>query len=255
MSKPHWFPFYVADFLSSPTVTMMTAEEVGGYLLLLCYAWQDPQGSLQPDDDSLRVLSRVKGDLSRIKSCFTEKKGRLYNKRLTQELEKAKEKSASARRSNAMRWQSERKANAKRTHSSSQSESQSQSESERRDKKEDKTLAPWRERLEVFWNSYPKKKGKGNVEAWFKKHNPSQEIIERMVKTIQALLHTDDWQKDRGQYIPYPATWLNAKGWEDEVGTSGLDNGHVTQAKIPPFPGPEDPIGRNLWRQAYGNPR
>jgi hypothetical protein len=32
-------------------------------------------------------------------------------------------------------------------------------------------------------------------------------------------------------------------------------NGHIAQAKIPPFPGPEDPIGRNLWRQAYGNPR
>ena len=109
--------------------------------------------------------------------------------------------------------------------------------------------------MEVFWKCYPKKKGKGNVEAWFKKHNPSQEIVEQMVKTVQALLHTDDWQKDRGQYIPYPATWLNAKGWEDEVGTSGLNNGHITQAKIPPFPGPEDPIGRNLWRQAYGNPR
>jgi hypothetical protein len=32
-------------------------------------------------------------------------------------------------------------------------------------------------------------------------------------------------------------------------------NGHTPQAARPPFPGPEDPIGRNLWRQAYGNPR
>jgi len=105
MAKPHWFPFYVSDFLSSPAVTMMTAEEVGGYVLLLCYAWQDPHGSLPIDDDSLRVLSRVKGDLSRLKSCFREKKGRLFNGRLTQELEKAQAKSDSAKKSNAVRWQ------------------------------------------------------------------------------------------------------------------------------------------------------
>jgi len=26
-----------------------------------------------------------------------------------------------------------------------------------------------------------------------------------------------EWTKDNGKYIPYPATWLNAKGWEDEL--------------------------------------
>lgn len=40
----------------------------------------------------------------------------------------------------------------------------------------------------------------------------------------------------------------------DERPTNG-PNGSTPAAKIPPFPGPEDPIGRNLWRQAYGNPR
>lgn len=40
----------------------------------------------------------------------------------------------------------------------------------------------------------------------------------------------------------------------DERPTNGT-NGFTPAAKIPPFPGPEDPIGRNLWRQAYGNSR
>jgi len=26
-----------------------------------------------------------------------------------------------------------------------------------------------------------------------------------------------DWRKDSGQFIPHPATWLNAKGWEDST--------------------------------------
>lgn len=31
-------------------------------------------------------------------------------------------------------------------------------------------------------------------------------------------------------------------------------NGAAKAGSIPPFPGPEDPIGRNSWRQAYGDP-
>ena len=25
-----------------------------------------------------------------------------------------------------------------------------------------------------------------------------------------------EWKKDGGKYIPHPATWLRARGWEDE---------------------------------------
>ena len=71
--------------------------------------------------------------------------------------------------------------------------------------------------MDVFWKSYPKKKGKGHVENWFKKHNPSQELVDGMIRKVAALTKTPDWQKDRGQFIPYPASWLNAKGWDDEV--------------------------------------
>ena len=31
-----------------------------------------------------------------------------------------------------------------------------------------------------------------------------------------------DWLEDDGKYIPHPATWLNAKGWEDEYGSATL---------------------------------
>lgn len=209
MAKPHWFPFYVPDFLSSPTVTMMSAEEVGGYVLLLCYAWQDPQGSLPSDDDSLRVLSRIKGDLTRLKSCFIEKKGRLFNKRLTQELEKVKEKSVAAKQSASMRWHSDGNANALRRQCSSQSQSESQ-------KKED-TYAPWQERVTAFWTVYPKKKGKGNVEKWFKQHQPSEILLNTMLAKVELLKKSTEWQERNGKYIPHPYSWLNAKGWDDEL--------------------------------------
>ena len=27
----------------------------------------------------------------------------------------------------------------------------------------------------------------------------------------------DQWKKDSGRFVPYPATWLNNRRWEDEL--------------------------------------
>jgi len=67
----------------------MTPEQVGGYILLLCHAWNDSHCSLPDDSGSLAVLSRL-GDrwpesADRILACFVNRRGRLYNDRLTEE--------------------------------------------------------------------------------------------------------------------------------------------------------------------------
>jgi len=68
--------------------------------------------------------------------------------------------------------------------------------------------------FQTFWNNYPVKKGKGNAEkAWHKLKPPMSEVI----AALEAQKKTDQWTKDNGKYIPYPATWLNGKRWEDEV--------------------------------------
>lgn len=68
-----------------------------------------------------------------------------------------------------------------------------------------------------FWEAYPKKKSKGNVEKWFYKNKPSEELVNTMIDKINLLKETEQWKSKDGQYIPYPTTWLNAKGWEDEI--------------------------------------
>jgi hypothetical protein len=70
-----------------------------------------------------------------------------------------------------------------------------------------------------FWDAYPKKRDKGRVENWFSKHKPNEELVELMIKQIERLKDTKSWKENNGQYIPYPSTWLNAKGWEDEFET------------------------------------
>lgn len=73
------------------------------------------------------------------------------------------------------------------------------------------------EKFERFYNAYPKKKSKGKALNWFKTHKPESSLVDTMLESLEKQKLTIDWQKQNGRYIPYPATWLNAKGWENEV--------------------------------------
>ena len=41
--------------------------------------------------------------------------------------------------------------------------------------------------------------------------------LQTILNAIEIQKTTAEWKKDSGQYIPYPATWLNAECWNDEV--------------------------------------
>ena len=68
-----------------------------------------------------------------------------------------------------------------------------------------------------FWEAYPKKTGKGKAEQSFAKIKPNEELLNKMIIAIKQQMQSDQWQKDNGQFIPMPSTWLNQKRWEDEV--------------------------------------
>ena len=75
--------------------------------------------------------------------------------------------------------------------------------------------------FEKFWEYYPKKLGRGKAEEAFNKIKPSQELLNKMVAAIKEQKTSSQWQKEDGQFIPYPATWLNQKRWGDEVDGNG----------------------------------
>lgn len=68
-----------------------------------------------------------------------------------------------------------------------------------------------------FWAAYPKKKSKGQAWKAWKKINPDERLVDLMVSIIELAKTSDDWLEKGGKYIPHPATWLNAEGWEDEI--------------------------------------
>lgn len=67
-----------------------------------------------------------------------------------------------------------------------------------------------------FWKAYPKKKAKGSALKAWKKLSPSKELFKTIFQAVETQKTWPDWKKDGGQFIPYPATWLNQRRWEDE---------------------------------------
>ena len=67
----------------------------------------------------------------------------------------------------------------------------------------------------AFWAAYPRKVGKEAARRAFAK--VPKEAWPLLVPAINAQKLSRQWQKDGGQYIPNPATWLNQGRWEDEA--------------------------------------
>lgn len=71
-------------------------------------------------------------------------------------------------------------------------------------------------RFNKFYSAYPKKRNKADAEKAFKKLNPDDILLNEILSAINVAIASEEWRKDGGKYIPYPASWLNAKGWADE---------------------------------------
>lgn len=73
-----------------------------------------------------------------------------------------------------------------------------------------------------FWQAYPRKKSKGDAEKAWLKLKPDEQLHDRIIFAVEQAKTSVEWQKDGGQFIPYPASWLNAKGWEDDQARPNL---------------------------------
>ena len=75
-----------------------------------------------------------------------------------------------------------------------------------------------------FWSSYPKHIAKQSAVKAFEKLKPDEKLLEAMLKAIAMQKESKQWEKDGGAFIPYPATWLNQRRWEDELPQVETDN-------------------------------
>ena len=55
----------------------------------------------------------------------------------------------------------------------------------------------------------------GEAAKAFRKLAMTDELMEKVMDSLSRAMESEQWKKDGGQYIPYPATWINQRRWED----------------------------------------
>lgn len=68
-----------------------------------------------------------------------------------------------------------------------------------------------------FWDAYPRKVAKGKAEKQWLSLDPDDQLLATILQAIDRARDSAEWRKDGGQFIPYPATWLHQRRWEDEA--------------------------------------
>lgn len=81
--------------------------------------------------------------------------------------------------------------------------------------------------FEDFWLAYPKKRAKGQAEKAWTKLKPSLDLRRRILDAVTLAKDDPSWTKEGGRFIPYPATWLSSRSWEDELATGPMNAGEV----------------------------
>lgn len=70
-----------------------------------------------------------------------------------------------------------------------------------------------------FWSTYPKRVAKAAAQKAWQALKPGAALQATILAAIAQQATWPQWQRDGGQYIPHPATWLHRRQWEDEAPT------------------------------------
>lgn len=94
-----------------------------------------------------------------------------------------------------------------------------------------------------FWAAYPKKRNKARARQAFFRIKKIEKVFPVMMQALGRQKASADWQKDGGQFIPLPTTWLNGERWED-----------VEQVEVqPPASGPVVPTQESIDKRNQEN--
>lgn len=76
------------------------------------------------------------------------------------------------------------------------------------------TLSP--DGFDSFWKAYPNKSAKPSALKAFKAAKINGHLPEVLIH-VGLMADSEGWLKNKGQFIPMPATYLNQRRWEDEA--------------------------------------
>ena len=224
-----YFPLYVQDFLTDEKLIECSAESTGVYIRLLCILHKSEEyGKIllkQKDKQTLKpvknfaekLLKQMPYTIEIITKSLQElidegviliEGDILYQKRMVRDNEISVKRAESGKKGGEKTWFANKFAKAKKE---AIIENENENENTNEDVNKNKLST-----FEQFWKVYPKRKSRGQAEKAFSKINPDEQLLTKILESVERAKKSEDWIKENGKYIPHPATWLNAKGWLDE---------------------------------------
>lgn len=94
-------------------------------------------------------------------------------------------------------------------------EGEGEGEGEKKKEKE-KILKSDSEAFAAFWEAYPNKKNKQTAMARWDRMRVTAELYKKIMEGLKRAQRSREWAEQDGRYIPHPASWLHAGGWENE---------------------------------------
>lgn len=68
-----------------------------------------------------------------------------------------------------------------------------------------------------WWlDNYPKRRKKGDAWKAWQQTADIRPPIEQMIAVLDTQCKSNEWQKDQGQWVPLPSSYLRAWQWDDE---------------------------------------
>lgn len=96
-------------------------------------------------------------------------------------------------------------------------------------------LAGWEE----FWAAYPRKESKKDAKAAFRQTRKVRPPLPQLLAALRAFCKSDNWQREGGRFVPYPASWLRKERWRDMEPAAELEA--APSASVP---------SEDQWRRA-----
>jgi len=78
-----------------------------------------------------------------------------------------------------------------------------------------------------FWSAYPRKVGKKDAVKVWNQIKPDKALTDLIVQGVERWKRSEQWTKDEGRFIPYPATFLRGERWNE------YDRAEVTPSPKP----------------------
>lgn len=67
-----------------------------------------------------------------------------------------------------------------------------------------------------FWNAFPRRCAKKDARVAWAQLAPTAQQVDLMVAALAWQMTSEQWTRDGGRYIPYPASYLRGRRFEDE---------------------------------------